>query len=157
MGAVHYDSRVPVFVCPRCAYRETGGERRVRHQPRGCARCGFGFSFEMLDDFYAGPRCALVVADQQRRVLVAGHASFPVTGYQEQELLGREIAEALGLAFPDGDPIALSLEWGVRRLAEPCTFRPKAAPAPVSASIDIFPAYDDDGGLMIALTPAPAG
>lgn len=145
---------MPVFVCPRCAYRESGNERHVRHQPRGCARCGFGFSFEMIDDFYAGPRCALLVADAQRRVLVAGHSSFPVTGFQEPELLGREVADALGLAFPDGDPIALALEWGVRRMGEACTYRPKGAPAPISATVDVFPAYDDDGGLMVALTPA---
>ena len=29
-----------VFLCPRCAYRESGSERNVRHQPRGCSRCG---------------------------------------------------------------------------------------------------------------------
>jgi hypothetical protein len=151
---VDYDCVVPVFVCPRCAYRERGTDRYVRHQPRGCARCGFGFSFEMLEDFYAGPRCALVVADAERRVLVAGHATFPVTGYQEPELLGRDIADALGLGFDDGDdPIATSLEWGVRRLGVDCTYRPKGAGAPVACSIDVFPAYDDDGGLMVALTP----
>lgn len=108
----------------------------------------------MLDDFYAGPRCALVVADAQRRVLVAGHSSFPVTGFQEPELLGREIADALGLSFPDGDPLGLALEWGVRRMGEDCTYRPKGAAEPVSATVDVFPAYDDDGGLMVALTPA---
>lgn len=146
--------RVPVFVCPRCAYRERGGERHVRHQPRGCGRCGFGFSFEMLEDYYAGPRCALVVADADRRVLVAGHSSFAVTGYHEPELLGQDVSEALGLDFAGGDPIGTSLEWGVRRLGEHATFRPKGAAGPVGCSVDVFPAYDDDGGLMIALTPA---
>ena len=42
-------NRVPVFLCPRCAYREAGSERNVRHQPRGCSRCGFGFAFELLE------------------------------------------------------------------------------------------------------------
>lgn len=145
---------MPVFVCPRCAFRETSSDRRVRHQPRGCGRCGFGFAFEMLDDFYAGPRCALIVTDAERRVLVAGHGAFAATGYQEPELIGREVADALGLEFGGEDPIAVSLEWGVRKLGVPCTFRPKGAAAPVAASCDIFPAYDDDGGLMLALTPA---
>ena len=45
-----YDDPVPVFLCPRCAYRESSSERNVRHQPRGCSRCGFGFAFELLDD-----------------------------------------------------------------------------------------------------------
>lgn len=126
----------------------------MRHQPRGCARCGFGFSFEMLEDFYAGPRCALVVADADRRVLVAGHSSFAITGFHEPELLGRELADALGLEFTAGDPIGTSMEWGVRRLGEDATFWPKGADEPVACSVDVFPAYDDDGGLMIALTPA---
>lgn len=143
---------MPVFVCPKCAFRERG-DRHVRHQPRGCARCGFGFSFEMLEDFYAGPRCALLVADAQRRVLVAGHSSFALTGYQERDLLGLEIAEALGLDFTHEDPIATSLEWGVRRLSVSGTYRPKGAIDSVACSVDVFPAYDDDGGLMIALTP----
>lgn len=109
----------------------------------------------MLEDFYAGPRCALVVADAERRVLVAGHSSFAVTGYQEPELLGRELGDALGLSFqPDGDPIATSLEWGVRRLGVEGTYLPKGAGDPVACSVDVFPAYDDDGGLMVAITPA---
>lgn len=125
----------------------------MRHQPRGCSRCGFGFSFEMLDDYYAGPRCALLVGDARARVLVAGHSSLAVTGYQEGELLGRPLTEALGLDFDDGDPITLAMAWGVRRMGTACTYRPKGAVDPVPATLDVFPAYDDDGGVMIGLTP----
>ena len=154
-GAVLYDAGVPYFVCPRCAFREAGHERRVRHQPPGCAPCGFGFSFELLEDFYAGPRCGLIVTDAQRRVLVAGHGSFAATGFREEDLLGREVSEALALEFADGgDQVALSLEGGVRRLAVPCRFRPRGSARAVDSHCDLFPAYDDDGGLMVALTPA---
>lgn len=150
---VHYHAPVPVFVCPRCTYRETG-ERRIRHQPRGCSRCGFGFSFELLEDYYAGPRCALLVGDADARVLVAGHSSLAVTGYQEPELLGRDLCETLGLGGFDGDdPIATAMSWGVRRMGVACTYRPKGAADPVPAVLDVFPAYDDDGGVMIGLTP----
>ena len=120
--APRYDGSVPVFLCPRCAYRETSSERNVRHQPRGCSRCGFGFSFELLEDYYASPKTALIVCDRERRILVAGHSAFAVTGYDEGDLIGHEIVERLGLAgFPDGDPAARSLEWGVRVLNVPCT------------------------------------
>ena len=71
-------NRVPVFLCPRCAYREAGSERNVRHQPRGCSRCGFGFAFELLEDYYASPKTALIVCDQERRILVAGLAGVLV-------------------------------------------------------------------------------
>ena len=146
--------RVPVFLCPRCAYREPGSERNVRHQPRGCSRCGFGFAFELLEDYYASPKTALIVCDQERRILVAGHAAFSVTGFQEGELIGHEVSERLGLGgFPNGDPAATSLEWGVRVLNVECTFRPNGARGDVAATADFFPAYDDDGGLLVALTP----
>jgi PAS domain-containing protein len=145
---------MPVFICPRCAYRERGSERHVRHQPRGCSRCGFGFVFELLEDYYASPKTALIVCDQQRRILAAGHAAFAVTGYQDGELIGHEVLERLGIAgFADGDPAEKSLEWGVRMLKVDCTYRPKGASEGIPATADFFPAYDDDGGLLVALTP----
>jgi hypothetical protein len=48
--------------------------------------------------------------------------------------------------------VALALEWGVRRLGERLQLRTKAGVVkPVIA--DLFPAYDDDGGLLVALSP----
>jgi hypothetical protein len=146
---------VPVFICPACAHRESGAERNVRHQPRGCTKCGFGFVFELLEDYYAGPRTALVVCDQEKRILAAGHATAAVTGFQERELLGHDVMERLGLGGWQGeDPADKSLEWGVRVLGVQCTFRPNGAEQDRAATADFFPAYDDDGGLLLALTPA---
>ena len=52
----------------------------------------------------------------------------------------------------DKNPVALALEWGVRRLGEELELRTKAGVVkPVIA--DLFPAYDDDGGLLVALSP----
>ena len=90
--------------CPRSTRASTaavGSERRVRHQPRGCSRCGFGFAFELLEDYYASPKTALIVCDQERRILVAGHAAFAVTGYQEGDLIGHEVGERLGWRRPE--------------------------------------------------------
>ena len=145
---------MPYFICPACAHREAGSERNVRHQPRGCARCGFGFLFELLEDYYPSPRTALVVCDQERRILAAGHAAFEVTGFREQELIGHEVVDRLRLGGWQGeDPAAKSLEWGVRVLNVACTFRPNGLDADRPAVADFFPAYDDDGGLLLALTP----
>lgn len=153
-----YDEPMPVFICPRCAYRESGSERRVRHQPRGCSRCGFGFAFELLEDYYASPKTALIVCDRDRRILVAGHSAFAVTGFDEGELLGHEFADRLGMGnWPDGDPAERSLEWGVRVLNVPCTYRFAGSDEDTPAVADFFPAYDEDGGLLVAVTPtAPA-
>jgi hypothetical protein len=79
---------------------------------------------------------------------------FELTGWQERDLLGGDVVEALGLAgFEDGrNPAALALEWGVRRLGENLRIRTRAGlEKPVKG--DFFPAYDDDGGLLVALTP----
>jgi hypothetical protein len=108
----------------------------------------------MLEDYYTGPRTALLVCDKNRRVLVAGHAASAVTGFQERDLLGQEVAEALTLGgWPADDPIARSLEWGVRVLGVECTYRPNGVAEDRSAVLEVFPAYDDDGGVMVALTP----
>ncbi len=142
-----------VFICPSCANREAG-DRTVQGQPRGCSRCGFGFLFELLEDYFASPRTALIVCDQQRRIIAAGHAATAVTGYHERNLLGKEVVERLGLAgFENGDPVAIALEWGVRQLGIDCTFSPNGIDEPRKATLDLFPAYDDDGGLLVALTP----
>ncbi len=126
----------------------------MRHQPRGCSRCGFGFAFELLEDYYASPKTALIVCDKEQRILVAGHASFAVTGYEEGDLIGYHVIERLALAgFPDGDPAARSIEWGVRVLEVPCTYHFNGSEDDIPAMADFFPAYDDDGGLLVALTP----
>jgi hypothetical protein len=144
---------MPAFICPRCANRERG-DRLVNGQPRGCSRCGFGFLFELLEDYYAGPKTALIVCDQERRIIAGGHASTAITGYQERDLLGREVIERLGMSgFPNGDPAQTALEWGVRQLEVPCTFRPNGIAEDRPAHADFFPAYDADGGLLVALTP----
>jgi hypothetical protein len=92
-------------------------------------------------------------------VLVAGKASAATTGWPEGDLIGREVSEVLGLAFPGGDddPSARALEWGVRVQQQPCTFRPHGIGDDRQAVADIFPAYDDDGGLLLALTPVTKG
>jgi hypothetical protein len=68
--------------------------------------------------------------------------------------MGHDVVEGFGLAgfAPDQNPVALSLEWGVRRLGEQLELRTKAGV--VKAVIaDLFPAYDADGGLLVALSP----
>jgi hypothetical protein len=145
---------MPVFICPKCARRSASSERNEHGQPVGCAKCGFGFLFELLEDYYPGPATALLVCDKERRILAAGHAATPVTGYHEGDLIGHEVVERLGIAhFGNGDPVATAIEWGVRQLGVVCTFRPAGVNEDHPATADFFPAYDDDGGLLVAITP----
>jgi PAS domain S-box-containing protein len=147
---------VPFFICPNCKDRSIDHDRRqgLLQQAVACERCGFGFLFELLDDYYPGPNAGLVACDQEGRVLAAGRGVFELTGYREPELMGKDAVEAFGLAgfAPEQNPVALALEWGVRRLGERLELRTRAGNVkPVT--VDVFPAYDDDGGLLLSLSP----
>ena len=110
--------------------------------------------FELLEDYYPGPKTALIVCDRDGRVIAAGRNTTAVTGFQERDLLGRPFVDVFGITPTDGvDAIARALEWGVRVLDAACTFRPNAVGDDRPATLDCFPAYDDDGGLLVAITP----
>jgi PAS domain S-box-containing protein len=107
-----------------------------------------------MDDYYAAPNAGMVVCDADGRILATGRGVFELTGFQENELMGRKLVDALSLTgFENGnDPVALALEWGVRRLGEQLELT-AAGGLRKQVTVDIFPAYDDDGGLLVALTP----
>jgi hypothetical protein len=143
---------VPYYICPRCKERSIDVDARegFSTQAPACRHCGFGFLFELLDDYYPAPDTGFLVCDQDRRVLATGRGVFELTGFPEGDLMGRDVVDALGLS--DSKPVELAREWGVRRLGEAVSIRTNAGlEKPVTA--DVFPAYDDDGGLLVALTP----
>ena len=143
------------FICPNCKHRsiDIDGVEGFSEQAPACRRCGFGFLFELLDDYYPAPTTGFVVCDAHGRILALGRGVFELTGYREEDVLGKEVMEAFGLSgFAEGkNPAELAREWGVRRLGEQLDVRTRAGlEQPVVA--DFFPAYDEDGGLMVALT-----
>ena len=146
---------MPFFICPNCKQRSVDhdGLQELDNVAVSCERCGFGFLFELMDDYYPAPNTGFVVCDREGRIIASGRGVFELTGYREQELLGGDVVERLGMSgFANGNPAALALEWGVRRLGEKAELRTRAGQEkPVTA--DFFPAYDDDGGLLVALTP----
>jgi PAS domain S-box-containing protein len=147
---------VPFFICPNCKERSVDhdGLEELAGVPVACHRCGFGFLFELMDDYYPAPNAGFVVCDREGRVLACGRGVFELTGYSEQALLGRDVVESLGLSgFPaDRNPARLALEWGVRRLGEELELATRSGvKKPVKG--DFFPAYDADGGLLVALAP----
>ena len=147
---------LPYFICPNCKERSIDIDRKEGFfdEPVACHHCGFGFLFELMDDYYPAPSTGFVVCDKEGRVLAAGRGVFELTGWAEEDLLGADIVSALGLAGFDADknPVQLALEWGVRRLDEKLELRARSGHVkPITA--DFFPEYDDDGGLLVALTP----
>src|SRR2546430_13586701 len=113
---------MPFFICPNCGNREVSGDRTsgFSGRPKGCSKCGFGFLFELLDDYYPAPDAAFFVCDREGRVIGAGRGSFELTGLKEEKIIGRPVKQVLGLQFDDGnDQVATALEWGVRVLGKP--------------------------------------
>jgi PAS domain-containing protein len=147
---------VPFFICPNCKRRVIDEDRRdgLTHQPVGCSSCGFGFLFELLEDYYPGPNTAFVVCDRGHRVIALGRGVLELTGYREPDVLGHEVMEAFGLQAAGGqNPAALAVEWGVRRMGQQLSMRMRSGTLRAVVG-DFFPAYDDDGGLLVALSPA---
>jgi hypothetical protein len=131
---------VPYFICPNCRRRvvDHDGLENLTNERVGCSSCGFGFLFELMDDYYPAPGTGFV---------------FELTGFHERELLGRGLGEALGLETKgEAHPAGLALEWGVRRLDQKVAIRTRTGSGK-KVKADFFPAYDEDGGLLIALIP----
>jgi PAS domain-containing protein len=145
---------VPYFICPNCRRRslDEDGLEGLTGRPVSCSSCGFGFLFEILDDYYPAPGTGFVVCNNEGRVIATGQGVFELTGYREGDLLG----EKLEMLFePEGDgptPAALALEYGVRRFDQKLTLRTRAGVKKIVRA-DFFPAYDEDGGLLVAMAP----
>src|SRR6201995_4636141 len=160
---------MPFFICPNCGHREVSGSRTegFSRRPKGRSEWGLGLVFELLADYYPAPNAAFFVCDQQERVIDAGKGSYELTGLTDEDVIGRPVREVVGRAGIDpGDggpeagtdgeaktePIEPSLEWGVRSLGKRVSVNAEGD-LPAKAVADVFPAYDDDGGLLLVLTP----
>jgi PAS domain-containing protein len=143
---------VPYFICPNCRRRsvDLDGYEGFSAQAVQCRSCGFGFLFQLLEDYYPAPGTGFVVCDHDGRVLAVGRGVFELTGYRDADLIGQEVSSALGLS--DASPIEIVREWGVRKLGQELAIRTRAG-LEKEVTADFFPAYDDDGGLLVALSP----
>ena len=160
---------MPFFICPSCGNRELSSERTagLSSRPKGCSKCGSSFVFELLDDYYPAPDAAFFACDADARVIEAGRGSFELTGLKTTDVIGRPIQDVLGLEWIDKgdggeaadtnqdgntDPIETTLEWGVRSLGKRVALHAEGD-LPAEAVADVFPAYDEDGGMLLVLTP----
>ena len=122
---------------------------------RAVASAGSRFLFELLDDYYPAPDAAFFVCDAQGRVIRCGRGSFELTGLDDERVIGRPVREVLGLRCRNGDdPVEHRPRVGrARALNKPVEVNAEGD-LPARATADLFPAYDDDGGLLLVLTPA---
>ena len=99
---------MPVYICPNCKNRSVdidGFEGFSGSDALQCRRCGFGFIFQLLEDYYPAPSTGFIVCDRDARVLAAGRGVFELTGFQEGDLMGRDVGDVLGLS--DAKPIGV--------------------------------------------------
>src|SRR3954452_20286769 len=147
---------MPIFICPNCGDRSLSTERSAgfTNRPRSCKKCGFGFLFELLDGYYPATNAAFFILDQQGRLIGAGRGARELTGLGDPDTSGGPVQDVLNLEWQNGDPdhVATALEWGVRVLDKPVVVHAEGD-RPEPAKPDIFPAYDEDGGLLLVLTP----
>jgi PAS domain-containing protein len=149
---------VPYFICPNCRQRSIDHDRfeNLTNEAVGCAHCGFGFLFELLDDYYPAPGTGFVVCDRDRRIIALGQGVFELTGFREKDVIGQDMVRAFELDADGGtNPAEVALEWGVRQLGKRVSIRTRAGVTKVIKA-DFFPAYDEDGGLLVALVPKQA-
>ena len=90
-----------LFICPNCGNRTSATERTsgFRNVPKGCSKCGFGFLFELLDDYYPAPNAAFFVCDREARIIGCGLGSRELTGLSDEKVIGRPVRDVLGLDF----------------------------------------------------------
>ena len=141
-----------MFICPNCKERsiDSDGYDGFGTAAAQCRTCGFGFLFQLLEDFYPAPTTGFVVCDASERVIAAGRGVFELTGFRETDLMGRDLVDVLALS--DRAPLDMVREWGVRQLGRSLTIRSRSG-SEKPVLVDLFPAYDDDGGLLVGLTP----
>jgi PAS domain S-box-containing protein len=151
-----YHRRVPYFICPNCKERSIDHDRKegLTQQAVACHHCGFGFLFELMDDYYPAPNTGFVVCDQGGRILASGRGIFELTGFTEDDLIGRDVLDSFAVSGfeEEKNPVQLALEWGVRRRGEQLRLKTRTGQEKAVVG-DFFPAYDEDGGLLIAFTP----
>ena len=97
--------RLPWFICPNCKQRTVDLDwvEGFSEQAVACRHCGFGFLFELMDDYYPAPTTGFVVCDAEGRILALGRGVFELSGFQEQDILGQEVMGAFQLSgFEDG-------------------------------------------------------
>ena len=83
-------------------------------------------------------------------MLATGEGVFELTGFSEDDLIGRDVVEALGLS--DSAASRSCANGACRKLEQQLSLRTRAG-IEKQVTGDFFPAYDDDGGLLVALTP----
>ena len=137
------------------APRADRAHRRLPRSAKGCTQVRLRVPVRAARRLLPGPRRRLLrLRPARARVIGCGRDSFELTGLRRSDVIGRAVERGArpalrGRRRPRRRP---SLEWGVRVLGKPVEVNAEGD-LPASATADLFPAYDDDGGLLVVFTP----
>ena len=153
-GAGTYDTAVPVYICPNCKNRSVdidGFEGFSGSDALQCRRCGFGFIFQLLEDYYPAPSTGFIVCDRDARVLAAGRGVFELTGFQEGDLMGRDVGDGAHALRSEADRRRAGVGRAPARPRSSSSRRGRrfASRSPSTSS----PPTTRTAGLLVALTP----
>ena len=144
------------YICPNCSARviDADGLEGLSSQPVGCHRCGFGFLFQLLEDWFPPAGAGLLACDKDARILSAGKGVFELTGYPERVLMGSDLREALGMSGSrTARTPSRSCSSGASASSTVPIFIRHSVGHDKPVRLDLFPAYDEDGGLLCSLAP----
>ena len=89
---------MPYFICPNCKQRsiDIDGTEGFEDRAVTCRHCGFGFLFELMDDYYPSPNTGMVVCDRDGRIL-----SFRQGDPERGEVAGRYVFAGAHVFSPE--------------------------------------------------------
>ena len=90
---------MPYFICPNCKQRSIDHDRlqEIDNVPVTCDRCGFGFLFELMDDYYPAPTTGLVTCDQEGRILAFARSILRSAQAARNPVISRAVRRAFGV------------------------------------------------------------
>ena len=146
-----------LFICPNCGNRSTAdasARPAFAAAPKGCHEVRLRVPVRAARRLLPGARRRVLRLDQEGAVIGCGRGSFELTGLKEERVIGRPANEVLGLRLRGRRPTTSRPRWSGACAC--CASRSQVnaeGDLPAQATADLFPAYDDDGGLLIVLTP----
>ena len=128
-GSNHADLHLPEL---RNRLNSGRPDRRLQRQRRAAARsCGFGFLFELLDDYYPDPNAAFFVCDREARVIGCGTRQLRADrpGRRGDRRPAGEGGAGAAVRRTARTRSTTTLEWGVRVLGKHGARRGRGRPA----------------------------
>ena len=146
-----------LFICPNCGSRTTATERNAG-LPQPAARAARSAASASCSSCSTTttrrPNAAFFVCDQQGRVIGCGRGSSSSPASTTSGSSAARSPTSSGCSSTTAPTTSAPSSSGAcAQLGKPVEVNAEGD-LPAKATADLFPAYDDDGGLLLVLTPS---